>query len=518
MNDIVYKPFFRNIADLNIQLPSIDIQGYRPKYNKSDNTKLPEENSTTVKEDSTPVKEDNSQNDIEEINTVESPIIEIKEKFQENPIYHGDKYDAFVKAYNSSGADPNKFNFFAKLASKESGFDPYIQNQLGAPAYGYFQFMQGTSNGRSWDNISRFANADIETFRNSPKLQIQAAQKLADAFLKGFSKEDYKKARELGYSDSALLAGAWLGGVGGVRKFLHKGISVDDKSWSKDKKTGTDVEARMREFNNMFKHGGLIKLQKGGIGYKEKEWVRDWYKNRTTQLKSNYKNNARIPLPVTGKLIYNILTKNLDSTSITEDPSKLDTDVLGKYNLLKRKIYLKDKNDTNTAIHEWTHASRPDVQTAEVNRIKNTFGNAIYHNSNVEPSEYLDSAEELYARTMTFRKWAEEKFNFGPEHVWTPEELEKLQKEYTQWQLLVNNKYVSEFDKDDNLINTRQLENQNNLDLNKSKLYINMDVPKETIDFLDRYNPKFLTRILNDVAEHTNKKDTTIYAKQGIKI
>ena len=166
----------------------IDISGYLPKYNTED------------PEPEAPVK-------------VLSPIIEevqIEEtdNNEEIPSYTGSKYNAFKTAYTNSGADQSKFNFFAKLASKESGFDPYIQNKLGAPAYGYFQFMQGSSNGRSWDNITRFANTDIETFRKSPELQIKAAQKLADSFLKGFSKEDYKKARELGYSDSALLAGA----------------------------------------------------------------------------------------------------------------------------------------------------------------------------------------------------------------------------------------------------------------------------------------------------------------------
>lgn len=90
---------------------------------------------------------------------VKSPIIEqlpvedtssspnLKET--STPLYTGSKFDAFKIAYNNSGADPSRFNFFAKLAKKESGFDPKIQNKLGAPAYGYFQFMQGTSNGRS---------------------------------------------------------------------------------------------------------------------------------------------------------------------------------------------------------------------------------------------------------------------------------------------------------------------------------------------------------------------------------
>lgn len=203
------------------------------------------------------------------------------------PSYTGSRFNAFRTAYDKVGADPKKFSFFAKLASKESGFDPYIQNKLGAPAYGYFQFMEGSANGRRWDNITRFANSDIETFRNSPELQIKAAQRLADSFLKGFSQEDIKKARELGYSDSALVAGAWLGGVGGVRKLLHKGISVDDKSWSKNRSSGTDMRTRMKEFNNLFKKGGVLKFQAGGTGELRPD-NRSWLKKKLDYINTKY--------------------------------------------------------------------------------------------------------------------------------------------------------------------------------------------------------------------------------------
>lgn len=265
----------------------IKVVGYMPRFNTEVvNEELPEKVESPIIESLptdnsvyTPATE-------EEVDTV--PQQETNEEVKEEiPLYTGTKFDAFKIAYKNAEADPNKFKFFAKLAKKESGFDPKIQNKLGAPAYGYFQFMQGTVNGRSWDNISRFANSDIETFRNSPELQIKAAQKLADAFLKGFTKEDYKKARELGYSDSALLAGAWLGGVGGVRKLLHKGISVDDKSWSNGKNIGTDMQTRMKEFNNLFKKGGILKFQAGGTG-EIKADTRPWLKRQVDKIATNY--------------------------------------------------------------------------------------------------------------------------------------------------------------------------------------------------------------------------------------
>lgn len=261
----------------------IDVSGYLPRYN------------TEAPELEAPIKVQSPI--IEEVQIEETDSNESEQTNNEDsPSYTGSKYDVFKTAYINSGSDPSRFNFFAKLANKESGFDPYIQNKLGAPAYGYFQFMQGTSNGRSWDNITRFANTDIETFRRSPELQIQAAQKLAESFLKGFSKEDYKRARELGYSDSALLAGAWLGGVGGVRKFLHKGISVDDKAWSKGKNIGTDIQTRMKEFNNIFKKGGILKFQAGGSGeikQGNKSWLRrQWDTLATKYNSSQWANSA----------------------------------------------------------------------------------------------------------------------------------------------------------------------------------------------------------------------------------
>lgn len=135
--------------------------------------------------------------------------------------------------------------FLTKMAEKESGFNSSIQNLAGAPAYGYFQFMQ---DGIKYNNISRFAKTDVKTFRNNPKLQILAAIKLAKEFEKGFSKEDLGIAKSKGFTKFGLLGGAWLAGNGGVRKYL-KGISdPSDKHWDENGK-GTNVSSRIKLFN-----------------------------------------------------------------------------------------------------------------------------------------------------------------------------------------------------------------------------------------------------------------------------
>ena len=172
--------------------------------------------------------------------------------------YKGKGFDDFKENYKKAGIDPAKFDFFASIAKHESNFNPTVQNKAGAPAFGYFQFMQ---DGKKWNNISKFAGVDIQTFRNNPILQIKAAEKLANAFLSQFTEEDKKRARELGYSDSALVRGAWMGGVGGVRNFLYKGINASDNHWDKKTRKGSNVKAAMDRGNNYFKKGGILKTR-----------------------------------------------------------------------------------------------------------------------------------------------------------------------------------------------------------------------------------------------------------------
>ncbi len=175
--------------------------------------------------------------------------------------YSGSNFEKFKKAYTDSGVSQNEFDFWASLADHESGFDNRIQNRAGAPAYGYFQFMEGKSGKKIWDNITKFAGVDIETFRNNPVLQIQAAHKMKDKILEGFSDVDKKRAQELGYTNSALVRGAWLAGVKGVKRFLHQGINASDNHWDKKNHRGSNVKAAMDAGNGYFSEGGILKTK-----------------------------------------------------------------------------------------------------------------------------------------------------------------------------------------------------------------------------------------------------------------
>lgn len=225
----------------------------RPTLNM-DNTfeeyRFPVDNTSTytIKREETPV-------DVQQpiIKEEETPII----KEEETPIMKRELFnikpskglDEFNKWYDEvEQEDPEAKNyrqFLTKMAEQESGFNSAIQNRAGAPAYGYFQFMQ---DGKKYNNISAYAGTDVDTFRNNPKLQIKAAIKLAKQFERGFNKQDLELAAQKGYTKFGLLGGAWLAGNGGVRKYLQGLANPSDKHWSKSG-SGTDVASRIQMFN-----------------------------------------------------------------------------------------------------------------------------------------------------------------------------------------------------------------------------------------------------------------------------
>ena len=55
----------------------------------------------------------------------------------------------------------------------------------------------------------------------------------------------------MGYSMDALIRGAWLGGVGGVRQVLRGLGDPSDAKWYKGKSKGRSVKQVMDEQNNL---------------------------------------------------------------------------------------------------------------------------------------------------------------------------------------------------------------------------------------------------------------------------
>ena len=217
----------------------------RPTLNM-DNTfeeyRFPVDNTPTytIKREETPV-------DVQQpiIKEEETPIMK-RELFNIKPSKGLDEFNKWYDEVEQEDPEAKNYRqFLTKMAEQESGFNSAIQNRAGAPAYGYFQFMQ---DGKKYNNISAYAGTDVDTFRNNPKLQIKAAIKLAKQFERGFNKQDLELAAQKGYTKFGLLGGAWLAGNGGVRKYLQGLANPSDKHWSKSG-SGTDVASRMQMFN-----------------------------------------------------------------------------------------------------------------------------------------------------------------------------------------------------------------------------------------------------------------------------
>lgn len=137
---------------------------------------------------------------------------------------------SFMQDYNTAWKGtrydtPEWKAFWTKLAKRESSFNPQIMNSIGAK--GYFQLMPSNRSANWQNNIQQFAEAD----------------KLIRRMEASLTQEDLKKAESLGLDKYALLAGAWLGGIGGVRAALRGKTKAD--------KNGTTVMSRMKDFNNL---------------------------------------------------------------------------------------------------------------------------------------------------------------------------------------------------------------------------------------------------------------------------
>lgn len=221
----------------------------KPMYNYNmDNTfeeyRFPTDVQPIIK--ATETEKQDTQPDVQPITDVKEEAPMKRELFNIKPSKGLDEFNKWYDEVEKEDPEAKHYRqFLTKMAEQESGFNSAIQNRAGAPAYGYFQFMQ---DGKKYNNITAYAGTDIETFRNNPKLQIKAAIKLAKSFERGFNKKDLELAAQKGYTKFGLLGGAWLAGNGGVRKYLQGLANPSDRHWSKSG-SGTDVASRIQMFN-----------------------------------------------------------------------------------------------------------------------------------------------------------------------------------------------------------------------------------------------------------------------------
>ena len=195
------------------------------------------------------------------------------------------RYAQFANIYTSAGLPQNELGFWANIAQDESGFTPGIvgkNDKYGVEALGYFQMLTKYNN-KPMNIAGTYSGVDPQTFLNNPVIQLKAAQNMKNHIMSMFSSKDLEVARAKGYTDSALVAGAWAGGVGGVRKWLHYGknsvdVNVKDGNNAK-RKWECSVAGRMEALNGYFKKGGVLKFAMGGGFEKYVEDNRDHINN-----------------------------------------------------------------------------------------------------------------------------------------------------------------------------------------------------------------------------------------------
>ena len=175
-----------------------------------------------------------------------------QESFDTTPYSQKVGFKAFNNAFDKvAEKNPDILHYrkiLTQLADAESNFRSSIKNP-NAPAYGYFQLMQGETQNKVWNNIEEYSGLSTEDFLKDPEAQIEAAYKMLKIFENSFSDEDYEKAEQLGITKFGMLGGAWLGGPGGVRKVLNGKGNPSDKKWSKNGKQGSTVLTYMQIFS-----------------------------------------------------------------------------------------------------------------------------------------------------------------------------------------------------------------------------------------------------------------------------
>lgn len=150
-----------------------------------------------------------------------------KNKGHSRPSYNE---QTFLQDYNTAWKGtrydtPEWRTFWTKLAKRESSFNPEVMNSIGAK--GYFQLMPYNRSSTWQNNTQQFAEAD----------------KLIRSMEAKITADDLRRAEALGLNKQALLAGAWLGGIGGMRAALRGKTRAD--------KNGTTIMSRMKDFNNL---------------------------------------------------------------------------------------------------------------------------------------------------------------------------------------------------------------------------------------------------------------------------
>lgn len=189
-------------------------------------------------------QEDKKENDKEDKPEIVKPPFKKEEKKKEVKLKGSAQFEkAFNEALKIDPSIARYKNFLVRTAKRESGFNSHIQNTTGAPYYGYFQMGQ--------KEIKATTGLTVEQFRNDPVKQILGAVNLYKLNLKSLKALGvYDVGRNKGYTEEALIAGCWLAGAGGVKKFLLGKGDPSDSHWYGNSGGGYKVSKLMKDWMN----------------------------------------------------------------------------------------------------------------------------------------------------------------------------------------------------------------------------------------------------------------------------
>lgn len=347
-------------------------------------------------------------------------------------------------------------------------------------AYGAFQLMDFNITG------------DINDFINNPEEQIRQANRLLEFNKSQFTKKDLELAQKQGYSYDQLLAGAWLGGVGSVRKVLTGTGNPSDKD-------GVDVRSRMQKF------------QQGGVINK---WLDDWNKaryntgrfndqlgnnqiniqkyNRDTTPVFNSSDERDKALDITNPIAQRYYNSNIGIVST--NPIRFKGGFYDqKDNFIqivspKQREYLENKftsrlsNQQNQYEYMSPEWQQIEAQKKEIGTIfkNNSYDSQLLHEqshaskaipqeskiSTIIPveDEYLDNPSEIYSRLNQLRQY----YKLDPNKIYQKSDIKNLK--------------------------------------------------GPGFDILNRYDDKTVLRLLNEVADNNTKPELVNYAQEGVKL
>lgn len=389
--------------------------------------------------------------------------------------------DSFTSVLDKLAAEDESIaknkDILSRLAQVESNQRWNARNDR---AYGAFQLMDFNITG------------DVNDFINNPEEQIKQANRLLEFNKSQFTKRDLELAQKQGYSYDQLLAGAWLGGVGSVRKVLNGTGNPSDKD-------GADVRSRMQKFQT----GGLIN-----------KWLDDWNKARynTGRFNDQLGNNQ-----------INIQKQNRDNTPVFHSSEERDK-TLGITNPIFQRYYNSNLGivSTNPIRFKGGFYSYKDnfiqiVSPKQREYLENKLTSRLSNQQN--QYEYMSPEwQQIEAQKKEIGNIFKTN-SYDSQLLHEQSHASKAVPQETKISTIVPTE--DEYLDDPSEIYSRLNQLRQYYKLDPNKIYQKSDIKKlkgPGFDILNRYDDKTILRLLNEVANNNTKPELVNYAQKGIKL